>query len=264
MPISLEARIDSICRKLSIDDWRFVEIESKHRVVPEQVEDIRKFLLKRKKVKPEKSAFFFDQFLDTPEMDLFHLGASLRLRYKKEGQSVYLQYKGPGFHKDGLLYRSEFSTERLRNVLMEESHHDIVHFSDTSVRQMLALHASPAMSRAMREHLGSRVIARLSAGHILCTYQKEKFLVELGTAFLEPSLDRVFAFHIGKKGPHPLSTFCEYENEVKALGGSLEAKLERLDDLIEFDAALAREFNLPPEPLDKYHRCASFFLPRGR
>ncbi len=263
MPISVEDRIEGICRRLGIDDWRFVEIESKRRVVPEELEELRKFLFKKKRVKLEKASFFFDQFLDTPKMDLLRLGASLRLRYKKEGSCVYLQYKGPGFRKDGLLYRSEFSTERLRNVLMEESHHDIVHFSDASVSRILALHAPPAMARAMRRHLGAPALARISAGPILCAYQKEKFLVEYGPVFLEPSLDRVFAFHIGRKGPHPLSTFCEYENEVKALGGSLEAKLERIEDLIEFDGALSREFDIPPEPLDKYHRCASFFLPGG-
>lgn len=262
MPISVEARIDAICRRLAIDDWRYVEIESKRRVVPEDVEGMRRFLLKRKGVHAGKPAFFFDQFLDTPGMELFRLGASLRLRYKKDGARVYLQYKGPGFHKDGLLYRSEFSTERLRNVLMEESHHDIVHFADTSVRQILSLHAEPAMARAMRRHLGAAVISRISSGPIVCTYQKEKFLVEFGTVFLEPSLDRVFAFHIGRRGPHPLSTFCEYENEIKALGGNLEAKLERIEDLVKFDAALSREFGFHPEPLDKYHRCASFFLPK--
>jgi len=262
MPDFSDADLEAICRRLGIDDWRYVEIESKRRVLPEDVRDIRKYLLRHKKVSDAKTAFFFDQFLDTPDLALFKAGVSLRLRYKKGGSSVYLQYKGPGFRHRGLLFRSEFSTERLKHLLMEESHHDSIHFAHTSVKEILADHAEPAMARAMRDHLGARTIARISTGHILAAYQKEKFLVELGSAFLEPSLDRVFAFHIGK-GPHPLSTFWEYENEIKTPGGSLEAKLERLDDLERFDGALSREFSLRPEPLDKYHRCASFFLRRG-
>ena len=255
-----ESESDQICRRLGIEDWKYVEVESKHRVRPEDVKDIRKFLLKRKKVQVEKSSFFFDQFLDTPNMDVFRAGASLRLRYKKGGSSVYLQYKGPGFHRNGMLFRSEFSTERLKHVLMEESRHDIVKFSRTSVRDILDNHAEPAMARAMRLHLGKSVIARINVGPILSIYQKEKFLVELGNAFLEPSLDRIFAFHIGKTGPHPLSTFCEFENEIKSPGGSLEAKLAHVDELTDFNAALGREFSLRREPLDKYHRCQSFFL----
>lgn len=260
----IDALIDGICRRLGIEDYRFVEIEGKKRVLPEDAKDIQKFLHKRKKVLHQKATFFFDQFLDTPRMELFHLGASLRLRYKRGGANVYLQYKGPGFRSKGLLYRSEFSTERLLHVLREESRHDIVHFSDTSVREILTDHAEPAMGRAMKRHLGAGVVARVTSSPILCIYQKEKFLVELGSAFLEPSLDRVYAFHISSKGVHPLSTFCEYENEIKAVGGSLESKLDHLDDLLEFDEEMADRFDLRPEPLDKYHRCASFFLPKSR
>jgi hypothetical protein len=220
---------------------------------------LRSFLLKRKGVSLEKTALFFDQFLDTPDQLLFRRGASMRLRYKKNGNRVYLQYKGPGFRSHGLLFRSEFSTERLKHVLMEESHHDIVHFSDTSVRELLQYHADPMMARAVRRHLGEGAISRITSGNILCAYQKEKFVVDMGSAYLEPSLDRVFAFHIGKRGPHPLSTFCEYENEVKSASGELGPKLKRLDGLLDFDASLAKRFRMPREPLDKYHRCASFF-----
>ena len=255
----MHVSIETLLGRLRIDDGRYVEIESKRRIVPEQVKQIREFLLKRRRVKYQRGVIFFDQYLDTPKRELFRRGASLRLRYKKDGLNVYLQYKGPGFHRAGLLFRSEFSTERLRDELREESHHDIVQFSHTSVRRILARHAPPAMARAMHDHLGVGVISRITESPIVCAYQKEKFLVELGTVFLEPSLDRVFAFHIDRKGPHPLSTFCEYENEIKALGESLEAKLKRLDDLIEFDRALSRKFEFHPEPLDKYHRCESFF-----
>ena len=264
MAQSIDAEVESICRRLGIDDWRYVEIESKRRVLPKDIKDIRRFLLKHRKIHHTKASFFFDQFLDTPDLALFRKGVSLRLRYKKSGSSVYLQYKGPGFRKNGLLFRSEFSTERLKHLLLEESHHDIIHFADTSVREILEHHADPAMARAMHRHLGARTLSRISTGHILCSYQKEKFIVELGSAFLEPSLDRVFAFHIGSRGPHPFSSFWEYENEIKTPDGSLEAKLERIPDLLRFDSALSREFALRSEPLDKYHRCASFFRPRSR
>ncbi len=84
-------------------------------------------------------------------------------------------------------------------------------------------------------------------------------MVDMGPVFLEPSLDRVFAFHINRFGPHPLSTFCEYENEVKAKTHGLGPKLKRLPDLLEFDGKIAEKFHLPQEKLDKYHRCASLF-----
>ena len=111
----------------------------------------------------------------------------------------------------------------------------------------------------MRRHLGPRVIERITTGPILCIYRKEKFLMELGNSFLEPSVDRVFAFHISRKGLHPLSSFCEYENEIKAPASDLESKLKRLDALLSFDRTLSERFDMPPERHDKYHRCASFF-----
>src|SRR5882724_11112265 len=84
-----------ICERLQISDFHFVEIESKKRVLPKHAKDLKKYLMK--KVEHVKSTFFLDQFLDTPQMDLFRLGASMRLRYKKNGSEVYLQYKGPGY-----------------------------------------------------------------------------------------------------------------------------------------------------------------------
>lgn len=249
-------------RKLDIDNLHFVEIECKKRVLPEESAELKDWLVDRKGVKHRKSAFFFDQFIDTPSHDLLKAGASLRLRYKRNGSAVYLQYKGPGFTKDDLLYRSEFSSAKLAGVFLEESHHDIVHFTDTSVDRILRGQASTEMAEAMRRHLGASVVKRLTNASIIALYQKEKFEVDLGSAFLEPSLDRVFAFHIAKKGLHPLSTFCEFENEIKAGDGSLEAKMDHLDDLLEFNEELQEEFDLRREPLDKYHRCASFFLKR--
>jgi hypothetical protein len=250
-----------ICRRLRIDNSRFVEIEAKKRIVPEQVKDLRKYLLKRKKVQLEKTVTFFDQFLDTPQMDLARLGASLRLRYRQNASRVYLQYKGPGFSQDGLLFRSEFSGPRLGHLLMEESHHDVIHFTRTSVKDLLTRHVPAPMVGAMRRHLGAAVVSRISIGPVISLYQKDKFIVRLGKAFLEPSIDRVFAFHINKSGLHPLSTFCEYENEIKTHDGSLSGKLKRIRDLLKFDAKLCEEFDLRHEPLDKYHRCISIFLP---
>jgi hypothetical protein len=249
-----------VCARLRIDDFHFVEIEAKKRVLPEQVKGLRKFLLKRRRVREEGSKSFFDQFLDTPRMDLFKRGASLRLRYKRNGSKVYLQYKGPGFLENGLLFRSEFSTERLRHLLREESHHDIIHFTRSSVPSIVARHAPSAMAQAMRRHLGAAVVSRITAGPIICLYQKTKFTVNLGSAFLEPSIDRVFAFQINKHGLHPLSTFCEYENEIKSPTQSLTAKIDHIPELLDFDEKVVREFGLPAERLDKYHRCSSIFL----
>lgn len=256
----LEDFSNLLFRKLAIDDLHFVEIECKKRVAPEEAGDLRDWLNDRKGVKHLKTAFFFDQFLDTPSFDLLKKGASLRLRYKKNGTAVYLQYKGPGFTKDGMLYRSEFASERLDKLVREESHHDIVKFTDFSVDAILRDHAGPEMGQAMRRHLGARTVRRITSGPIIALYQKEKFEVKLGSAFLEPSLDRVSAFYIAKRGLHALSTFCEFENEIKAEGGSLEDKLEHLDDMLDFNEAVEKKFDLRREPLDKYHRCASFFL----
>jgi len=260
MARSFDALSRSLMRKLAIDDLRSVEIECKKRVLPEESSELKKWLDDRKGVKHMKSAFFFDQFLDTPGYDLLRLGASLRLRYKRGGAAVYLQYKGPGFTRDGVLYRSEFSSSRLVGVFLEESHHDIVHFTDATVDSILRGQATHEMADAMHRHLGTAIVRRITSGPIIALYQKEKFEVDLGSAFLEPSLDRVYAFHIAKKGLHPLSTFCEFENEIKAGGGPLEAKIEHLDEMHEFNAEVEKRFDLRREPLDKYHRCASFFV----
>ena len=256
----LQLMKDRICQRLGIDDFHYVEIESKRRVLPSQAKDLEKFL--HKKTKYEKSSFFLDQFLDTPKMELFAKGASLRLRYKRNGSHVYLQYKGPGFKEDGLLYRSEFSSGRLKNLLLEESHHDMIHFTRTPIHTILSRHLDADMRRAMKAHLGSAV-DRISVGPIICVYQKQKFKVKTGGAFLEPSLDRIFAFHINRVGLHPLSTFWEYENEIKAPAQSLDAKIIHLPDLLDFDRKVNKRFDLKPEPLDKYHRCTSIFLPNA-
>lgn len=249
-----------LCERLGIEDPRFIEIEAKRRVVPEQAPEIKRWLTGRRGVKHKKSVTFFDQFLDTKRMSLFRKGASLRLRYKGNGSRVYLQYKGPGFHRNGLLYRSEFSTKRLKRLVMEESHHDIVHFNMETIQQLFREALPVPMAAAMRRHLGERTMRAVCRGPILCVYQKDKFIVDLGEASLEPSLDRVFTFHISETGLHPLSSFCEYENEIKAPDGSLSRKLRHLNALVEFDRKLVRRFALRYERLDKYHRCGSFFI----
>jgi len=250
-----------ICERLQINDLHFVEIESKKRVLPKQAKELKEYLLR--KTTYVKSSFFLDQFLDTPQMDLFKRGASLRLRYKKNGSEVYLQYKGPGYRESGLLYRSEFSSGRLQHVMLEESHHDMIHFTKMPIQSILTRHLKADMRQALKTHLGMNVINKISVGPIISIYQKEKFKVKMGKSFLEPSLDRVMAFHINKNGLHPLSTFWEYENEIKADGQDMDEKIKHIPDLLDFDEKLCRRFDLKIEPLDKYHRCTSIFLPKN-
>ena len=256
----MEDWLKDILRRLRIDDASFIEIESKRRVVPEEVDPLRKRILKDPRVRFKKSENFFDQFLDTPRRVLFRRGASLRLRYKRDGTRVYLQYKGPGFHHCGILYRSEFSTKALRGVMREESHHDVIRFDGATVRDIMRHELPDDMKAAMKRHLGPGILDQVFLAPIVCAYHKEKFVLDHGAAFLEPSIDKVFAFHISRSGIHQLSAFFEYEDEVKSDKNSLKAKYAHLDDLLSFDAELARRFNMPREPLDKYHRCASFFL----
>jgi hypothetical protein len=251
----------NICKRLDTVDPRFVEIEAKRRVVPEQAKDLRKHLMDMKGVDHDKRVIFFDQFLDTPDLRLLKVGASMRLRYKGDGTNVYLQYKGPGFRRDGLLYRSEFSSKRLDFVVREESHHDVVQFTNVSLRRIFSERVPTEMRAALRAHLGERTLKRITSGPIVCSYEKDKFVVDLGDAFLEPSLDRIFAFHVNRAGGlHAASTFWEYENEVKTEGEGLATKLEHIDELLDFDKKLAKKFDLRPERLDKYHRTASCFL----
>jgi hypothetical protein len=261
MTKSNEILRELITHRLQIRDFSYVEIESKKRIRPSQVKDLRKHLIGLKKVDHVKTAFFFDQFLDTPQRDLLKQGASLRIRYKRNGSHVYVQYKGPGFLDQGLLYRSEFSSPKIRHVFLEESHHDIIHFTQASIRRILKHQVGAPMRLAMRDQLGLGVMSRINQAPIVAVYQKDKFVVDLGSAFLEPSVDRVFAFHIKGAGLHPLSTFCEYENEIKTESTSPAAKLNHIEDLLDFDRKLAKKFYLKPESLDKYHRCASIFLP---
>lgn len=145
-------------------------------------------------------------------------------------------------------------------MVSEESHHDVIRFSEVSLRQIINRHVSPEMRTALERHLGAGTLKRLTSSPIVCSYQKDKFVVDLGSAFLEPSLDRIFAFHISGRGLFSASTFWEYENEIKSDHEGLENKLDHIDELLDFDKALSRKFSLKTERLDKYHRCASCFL----
>lgn len=265
MNVSDDPRFVSfLCGDLGIADARCVEIESKWRLLPKHQDPVKKYLKKKAGARHMIDATFFDQFLDTPSLEILKAGASLRLRYKKNGSKVYLQYKGPGFRRSGVLFRSEFSSAPLMRVHREESHHDVVHFTETTVQTILQTQVPVDMADAMRRHLSARILRRISNGPILCMYQKDKFAVDLDEALFEPSVDRVFAFQIASSGLHVLSTFCEYENEIKSDGGDIYAKLRHIPDLLAFDRKLARHFNLRPERLDKYHRCAACFLPAGK
>lgn len=258
---------DTLLRRLAADAIYHVEVESKHRIAAEDAGDLRDHLLKRKRVHHKGHRSFYDQFLDTPKMDLHRLGVSLRLRYKDHGANVYLQYKGPGFHQSGLLFRSEYSSGKLKRLTIEEDHHRLVHVAKTSVQDLLQDRAAADMRHAMHRHLGEAVIARITAGPIICMYQKDKFLVDLGEVYLEPSVDKVVAFFVNPSGPHMLSTFCEYENEVKDHSDAGAARLDHLPELLAFDRQLVKQFDLKPDRLDKYHRsaaCFKEFLPLRR
>ena len=144
----MDAAAREVCRRLGIEDPRHVEIESKRRVRAEQAEELREHLFGLKGLRHVRESSFFDQYLDTPELALLRAGASLRLRYKGDGTYVYLQYKGPGFHEKGALFRSEFSSDRLASAVREESHHDIVSFADVSVPDILRRHAGSCPASA--------------------------------------------------------------------------------------------------------------------
>ena len=57
--------MSSLCWRLGIGDPRYIEIEAKKRVLPEEAKPLKKHLLKLKKIKHLKQVSFFDQYLDT-------------------------------------------------------------------------------------------------------------------------------------------------------------------------------------------------------
>lgn len=250
--------VDEICRRLGIRDPACVEIESKWRVGHDVAEDLGGHLAELPHARAQGRKVFCDQFLDTPDRRLLRAGASLRMRCKGGGSRVYLQYKGPGFRRDGILYRSELSSERVEGVVLEESRHDAVRFSAPRAGPLLRRWVTPAMADAMRLHLGYGILGRITEAPVLCVYHKIKFAVDVGASFLEPSLDRLLAFRVSRSGLHAVSAFWEYENEVKDPRNDIRAKIEKIPVLLRFDARIAARFGLRPCRLDKYHRCATW------
>lgn len=258
--------VSFICHKLRVSDPARIEIEAKKKLSPGTAQELKKYLSKKKGVKHIKSAVFMDQFIDTPELDIFHAGASLRIRYKGDGSNVYLQYKGHGFSHKGLLFRSEFSSGKIKSLVKEESHHDIIHFPESKFRDIMAKAIPKDMREIISKHFSSSVIARIKRAPVISLYRKEKYLVRLGKCALEPSLDHISAFHINRDSFHSVSNFWEYENEVKSEDNDLASKMSKVAALLEFDEALSRKFQLHPEAMDKYHRILSCFvkIPQAR
>ncbi len=257
--MKLQDQVDTICGTLKICDDRYVEIETKRQLKLTQYQHVKRYL-ETIGAKHERSAFFFDQYIDTPDLEICRKGASLRIRYKQDGTKVYLQYKGPGFIKEGVLFRSEFNSGKLHDVVLEEDSSHMVHFDEKSVRKIIMNHVPDEMGYAMKRQLGQIILSRISMGHLICFYHKEKFILKSGKVILEPSLDKVYSFYVAHKRMHLMSTFCEYENEIKAKDNSLEEKLKNMPLLRRFNRKVLSKFDLPLEKKDKYHRCMSLFL----
>ncbi|MBI4350700.1 MAG: CYTH domain-containing protein [Elusimicrobia bacterium] len=255
-----EFLISYVCHKLRVHNASKIEIEAKKKISPGTAKGIMSYFAKKKGIRHIKSAVFMDQFIDTPDFDIFHSGASMRIRYKGDGSNVYFQYKGRGFSYKGLLFRSEFSSGRIKNLVKEESLHDIIRFTEAKFRDILERALPKDMKTALSEHFAASIIKKIRVAPVICLYRKEKYLVRLGRASLEPSLDHISAFHINAGSFHSVSNFWEYENEIKSGENELEAKLEHMDDLLEFDGKLAKKFPMHTEPMDKYHRVLSCFI----
>lgn len=249
-----------LCRLLSVPDHRLVEIESKWRLSASCAKSLRKFLKELDGVEHVKRSTFIDQYLDTPGHDLLRADASLRLRYRKSGGQVYLQYKGPGVRRDAVHYRSEYRSDPLDHLVCDRSDSEFVTFERPSISSILATNADSEMSAAMKRDLGPAVVAAIDRATLLCQYQKDVFRVELADASLAPSIDRLCVFRLDHPGPLAMSTLWEYENQAAAT--DLSAKLAAVPAMREFDAHLAEEFDLTVEPLDKYRRCAGGILAR--
>ncbi|NLH38864.1 MAG: CYTH domain-containing protein [Elusimicrobia bacterium] len=252
--------IQYICHKLRVDDQSKVEIETKKRLTSTSATSLKKYLDKKDQVKHIKSTTFIDQFLDTPEFDLFYSGASLRIRYKGYGSNVYLQYKGHGFLHKGILFRSEFSSGSIKELVIEESHHDIIHFVGIDLKHIMKNYLPKEMSSVMIDHIGPSIINRIKTAPIICFYHKEKYIIKFGNVSLEPSLDHISAFHINKDTFHSLSNFWEYENEIKSKDKDLKNKILNINKILKFDSTLSKKFLMQTEVMDKYHRVLSCFM----
>lgn len=258
--MKIKNQVDYICKKLKIDDEGFIEIEAKHRLGLKQEKDLKSFIEKIG-AKHKHSVSFFDQYIDTPNFMLFKKGASLRIRYKQHGRKVYLQYKGPGFLKDGILYRPEFNSGNIADiVLQEEPTRHTVQFIKRHFLSTIISHIPADMVKAMHVQLGPKILKEVSIGHLICSYTKDKFIVDYKNVQLEPSIDKIYSFFISKKRIHPMLTFCEYENEIKSENKSLKKKIDNISKLLAFDRKVVSKLDLKEEHKDKYHRCMSFFI----
>jgi len=256
--MSIETQIKNIGKNLKIKDSRFIEIERKRKLKFEDFKKLRRFMSKHSDG-CEAPVTFIDQYLDTKDTAIAKKGASLRIRYKQDGLKVYIQYKGPGFLHKGILFRSEFNSGKLPEVVLKESHNHFIHFNEKNLKAIMFNHLPEEMSEAMKRHLGPKILSQISVGNLICFYKKEKFIVSRNKIMLEPSLDKISTFYVRGTNIFPMATFCEYENEIKAESKSLEEKLNNLHHLIKFDKVITANFNLPAESKDKYHKCLSFF-----
>jgi len=247
-----------LCRSLGVEDHRLVEIESKWRLSAATAKSLRGFLKQLEGVEHVKRSTFFDQYLDTSDLRLLRADASLRLRYRKSGGQVYLQYKGPGVRRGAVHYRSEYRSDRLDHLVLDQSQSELLSFERASVPVLLETHSEPEMLAAMRRDLGDAVVRAIDRATVLCQYQKDVFRVELAQASLAPSIDRLCVFRLDGAGPFAMSPLWEYENQAAATG--LSDKLAAVPAMNEFDAQLASDFDLTHEPLDKYRRCAGGML----
>ncbi|MCX7944679.1 MAG: CYTH domain-containing protein [Deltaproteobacteria bacterium] len=250
-----------ILEKLRIEDSKKVEIELKKRLYESEYNDIIKFFEKRKKLRLIKINSFIDQFLDTEDFRVFRSGASLRLRYKGGGKNVYLQYKGPGFVLKNILFRSEFSSKKITSLVKEEGHRELIHFTEKSFMWIIENAVDGDMRRSMYKHLGADTIKNIKIGPVICFYKKLKYEYDISDdIYLEPSLDFLSAFHISKDSFHPMSSFYEYENEIKSRKNELLLKIKSIESLLEFEDDLNKRFKLIYELSDKYHRIMSYFV----
>ncbi len=252
--------VSYVCHRLRVENPSKIEIEAKKKLSPKSAQRLKEYFSRKAGVKHIKTSFFIDQFLDTPDFDIFRTGASLRLRYKNNGTDVYLQYKGNGFSHRGILFRSEFSSGKIKGLVKEESLHDIVTFTEAVFKEILEKSVPEEMKSTMVKHLGHSVIKQIKIAPVICFYRKEKYIVKIGNVSLEPSIDQLSAFHINEGSFHSLSTFWEYENEIKSEGKNLEAKISRLDGLLKFDEEVGEKIKFYQENMDKYHRIMSCFI----
>ena len=250
------AAMDRIVRRLGVRDSRSIEMESKWRVPPGRSNEVFRHLLKRDSLRYIGSRVFHDRFLDTPSLDLLGRGASLRLRYKRDGTKACLQYKGPGFRKDGVLFRPEFSSGDLAGFSSGGGCQRRMLLRADAVRRLLSARRGGELLRHLRRDMGGAVVGRIGPLDLVCTYHKEKFGFAIRGHSFEPSLDRIVVVRTSGAGAPVVSVLCEFENEIRPARADDAGRLEMVAAMGKFDRALAGRFGLRAERRDKYGRCA--------